>query len=105
MSKQNEAMMSRQDEQDDDSPYSIAEEARWRSMMDRIKLDLAQRGLTSADLDGLEQDQAIERGELVSWTVRVLLKGDRAALVYTLDNASGARVHHDGAPLDDVVVQ
>lgn len=94
-----EAMMSSED------PYTAEENARWRSMMDRIKQDLGARGLTSADLDGLEQDQAIERGELKGWTVRVLLNGGRAALVYTLDNRDGARVMHGGEALPDVVRQ
>jgi hypothetical protein len=103
MSRQNEAMMNEHDE--NENPYSIAEEARWQMMRRRVKLDLAMRGLTSADLDGLEQEQAIERGELKGWTLRVLLNGGRDALVYTLDNASGARVMCGGEALADVVVQ
>ena len=96
--------MSRQDEQDE-NPYTIEEDARWQYMRRRVKLDLAMRGVTSADLEGLEQDHHVERGELKGWTLRVLLNGGRDALVYTLDNASGARVKHGGEPLDDVVVQ
>lgn len=103
MSRQNEAMMNEHDE--NESPYSIAEDARWQMMRRRVKLDLAMRGLTSADLDGLEQDQAIEGGELKGWTLRVLLTNGRDALVYTLDNASGARVKCGGEALADVVVQ
>jgi hypothetical protein len=103
MSRQNEAMMNEHDE--NENPYSIAEDARWQMMRRRVKLDLAMRGLTSADLDGLEQEQAIERGELKGWTLRVLLNGGRDALVYTLDNASGARVMCGGEALADVVVQ
>jgi hypothetical protein len=103
MSRQNEAMMNEHDE--NENPYSIAEDARWQMMRRRVKLDLAMRGLTSADLDGLEQEQAIERGELKGWTLRVLLTGGRDALVYTLDNASGARVMCGGEALVDVVVQ
>lgn len=101
MSRQNEAMMNEQNE----NPYTPEEDARWQMMRRRVKLDLAMRGLTSADLDGLEQDQAIERGELKGWTLRVLLTGGRDALVYTLDNASGARVMCGGEALADVVVQ
>lgn len=79
--------------------------ARYNAMMQRVKLDLAQRGMTSADLAGLDVEDDWAEGEVVSWTVRVELNGGRAALVYTLDNRDGARVHHDGAALPDVVVQ
>ena len=92
------------DEQDE-NPYTPEEDARWQYMRRRVKLDLAVRGLTSADLDGLEQDQAIERGELKCWTLRVLLTSGRDALVYTLDNASGARVKCGGEALADVVAE
>lgn len=79
--------------------------ARYDAMMRRIKLDLAGRGLGSADLAGLDVVDDWAEGEVVGWTVRVLLNGGRDALVYTLSNEAGARVMHGGAALPDVVVQ
>lgn len=100
----NEAMMSK-GKADLMELYGDLSWARYDAMLRRVKLDLALRGLTSADLGGLEIEDDWAEDEVLSWTVRVELKGDRAPLVYTLDNRDGARVHHDGAALPDVVVQ
>ena len=58
----------------------------------RVKHDLGARGLTSADLEGLQLDTDWDEGHVTGWTMRVALTGDRPALAYSRANRDEAPV-------------
>lgn len=70
-------------------------------MRQRVKMDLALQGLTSADLEGMERDTHVEGSAVTGWTWRVLLSGGREALVYQMSNRAGAPLRRDGEPIPE----
>lgn len=73
-------------------------------MQNRVKADLARRGLTSSNLAGLESEDEYD-GDIIRFALKVHLKGGLEQLVYTMDNADGAELRCNGelVPLFDAV--
>lgn len=87
----------------DDEERKLEEMKRRRGeLRQRVKLDVGMRGLTSKDLDGLELDTDWFEGEVRGWTMRVLLKGEREALIYTRENRDGAPIEGPSGILQEV---
>lgn len=76
--------------------------AKVKAMHKRILLDLAARGLSDEDVEGIEQDTRVDDGEVQGWEFRVALAGGRSPLVYHLDNREGAELLCNGAPLQQI---
>jgi hypothetical protein len=66
-------------------------------MGDRIKDDLARRGLSNPDLDGMDRVADIRDGTIYEWVWTVLLTDRRESLKYVMQNAEEAPLVCNGA--------
>jgi hypothetical protein len=76
--------------------------AKVKAMHQRILQDLAARGLSDEDIEGMEQDTRVDGGQVQGWEFRVALTGGRSPLVYRLENREGAELRCNGSPLQQI---
>lgn len=69
-------------------------------MRARVKADLARRGITSADLEGMTRDTHVD-GDVTGWTWAIHLNAGRSDLVYTMDNEDDAELRCNGELVPD----
>ncbi len=65
-------------------------------MRQRVKTDLARKGIGNSDLEGMDRTADIRDGDIHEWVWTVILNGERKPLEYVMRNADGAPLLCDG---------